>query len=161
MSETGLTAAPDAPPEPPVVHIEGVKVDPAYYEWTIDGHPTTYKAAPREDDVDLPAVHLPDPHQLRISVGSPVRPADLAIVLFDEVDRAGVPVSGPSTQIDCLRDARCELIMGAESIDAVVSVDHSPRIAVLHLLYADVLADGNGVDHYSGSWGFKVGGRER
>lgn len=152
-----------APSEPPTVSVEGSEIAPSYYEWIVDGESVTFKAAEDQDDAPLTDAPPPAGETLSVVLGSAVRPGDFRVVFFEDVDENGVPTAGAGVEVNCLEDDACSLRREDGEISATVQLTSAPRIAVVHLLYADVFGpdDDVKVDHFVGSWGVRFDDKEK
>lgn len=150
------------PPEiPPRITLQNMAIEPGYFEWVIDGEAVTYRSAENQDDAELIEVPWQVGEILVVEIASPVVPADFVVVIFDELDDAGVPVDSLGTQIDCNRDrVRCRVEPTGDELFATLTIPNDSTIAVIHLSYVLSSEDEIGVTLLSGSWGARLTSRD-
>jgi hypothetical protein len=138
--------------------IQDVSIDAAYYEWVVDGAHVVHRAAPDQDDVDLPRIAYSPGQPLLIEIGSSALPADYVVESFHELDGQGLPVEGFGQVVDCLSPvSTCSMTARGDTITASVRLATPPQIVVVHLVYADATA-ADEVSHLTGSWGARIVG---
>lgn len=146
---------------PPRITLQSMAIEPGYFEWVIDGEAVTYRSAENQDDAELTEVPWQAGEFLIVEIASPVLPADFVVVIFDELDDAGVPVDSLGTQIDCNRDrVRCWVEPTGDELFAALTIPNGSTIAVIHLSYVLSREDERGVTLLNGSWGARLTSRD-
>lgn len=132
------------------------ELDPAYYEWLIDGSVEIYQEEEQEDDIELNEVEL-NSNNIEVSAGTDVMPIDFAVVAFHEVDSRGIPIDPIGDEFNCsVGSSECSVEEDNGRIIATLQIDAEPEIIVVHITYSAYDNVEEEARHMTGSWGARV-----
>lgn len=123
----------EMPPEPPVVRVNEVILDPFTSFWIVDG--SVVRQSPESDDQIVVPQIASDSNTLVFEVGHPTVPAGMYVELFAALDEQRHPTA-LGRRVDCAADSE-ECAIGAEPdhLTVTVRLAEGEQLAVLSAYY--------------------------
>lgn len=129
-----LLQAIDPPPSaPPTAEANGVVLPIAQYEWWNDGKWTRHLVT---DPSSVTITDVPvSGDAVAVTFDSAVRPSQMVVSVFDQVDAQGLPTSATGTVLDCSKGQRCSATVLGTEMTLTIRRLAAVKVIVLRFAY--------------------------